>query len=377
MVRRSIPPALAMAWCLTVGGAGLAGCLARLEVDGLEQGALANADAEAGAEPNDGGAADGEARDAEAPGRTLVIRQIYGGGGLPGARLDRDFVELFNASSAPQTLEGLSLQIAGPSAPFAAPVVRLPALVVAPGRSLTVAFGAEPDASGEAFVADLAQARTPVPDVAGKVALVRGNVALGCGADAGPCGAERIVDLVGYGEGVSVHEGNGAAPSLSSALAAHRRDEGCADTDDNREDFTADVPEPRNLESEARPCEPIDGGAEELDASLDAREAGPREAGPRDAGPREARPRDAAAREAAPRDDDADEADRPSSAPAGELEAELAPEASSAGCALAPDSTPRSTAGGLATVALALACATRRASRRRHLDPEPEDSTSP
>ena len=153
------------------------------------------------------------------------------------------------------------------------PVVRLPAIVV-PRKYVTVAFGASTDAAGAPVDSDLALSRVRLPEGAGKIALVQGLTALGCGTVEDPCDADRIVDLVGYGEGVSAYEGSGAAPAISVALAVLRRDEGCTDTDDNRDDFVADEPRPRNLQSEAHACEPSDAGLAS-DAAPGPRRRGP------------------------------------------------------------------------------------------------------
>jgi hypothetical protein len=48
----------------------------------------------------------------------VVISQVYGGGGNSGAPYQNDFIELFNAGSTPQSLQGWSVQYA--SAPVAA-----------------------------------------------------------------------------------------------------------------------------------------------------------------------------------------------------------------------------------------------------------------
>src|SRR5688500_17266930 len=41
---------------------------------------------------------------------TIVISQVYGGGGNSGATLKNDFVELFNRSNAPVSVEGWTIQ---------------------------------------------------------------------------------------------------------------------------------------------------------------------------------------------------------------------------------------------------------------------------
>ena len=46
---------------------------------------------------------------------SVVISQVYGGGGNSGAPYNGDFIELFNRSSAPASLSGWSVQYASAS----------------------------------------------------------------------------------------------------------------------------------------------------------------------------------------------------------------------------------------------------------------------
>ena len=95
----------------------------------------------------------------------------------------------------------------------------------------------------------------------GKVALVLGDASLGCNGGSTPCSPdalERIVDLVGYGTGLSTganfFEGPRRHRCISQFLAAFRADGGCTDTDDNGDDFSTATPAPRNTASELNSC---------------------------------------------------------------------------------------------------------------------------
>src|ERR1700685_3254460 len=55
---------------------------------------------------------------ASAASTTLVISQVYGGGGNSGATLKNDFIEIFNLSSAPISLNGYSVQYASATGNF-------------------------------------------------------------------------------------------------------------------------------------------------------------------------------------------------------------------------------------------------------------------
>jgi Tfp pilus assembly major pilin PilA len=121
--------------------------------------------------------------------------------------------------------------------------------VLAPGRYFLVQQAAgtggtqqlpAPDAAG-----NIAMAAN-----AGKVALVRNDAAL---SGACPLGAS-VADFVGYGGGVSCSEGSGAAPAPGNTTASIRKDEGCADTDNNASDFAAGQPAPRNSAVPAHAC---------------------------------------------------------------------------------------------------------------------------
>jgi predicted extracellular nuclease len=196
----------------------------------------------------------------------LVIRQVYGGGSNSGAPLSHDFIELFNRSSVPVSLAGLSLQYAsatgtGNFGATATQLTPLPDVTLAPGQSFLVQ-----QAGGSAG------APLPAPDfvddtpialsaTAGKVALVRQTTTLGCNGGSAPCSSEaeaRILDLVGYGS-ANYAEGS-AAPAASNATAILRALDGCADTNDNAADFTAAAPAPRNSASGAIVCDGAAGG---------------------------------------------------------------------------------------------------------------------
>jgi uncharacterized protein len=182
----------------------------------------------------------------------IVISQVFGGGGNSGAPFNRDYVELFNRSSATVSLDGLSIQTASASADFTGGnVVALSGAIPAGGYYL-IALDNGP--VGE---------NLPPPDKVstetlgltdGKVALVPGILPLGCGGSA-RCGKDKLLDLVGYG-GSSDFEGSDKAPALDAAHAALRKNNGCTDADDNSKDFKPEAPNPRNSATALAPCPP-------------------------------------------------------------------------------------------------------------------------
>lgn len=176
----------------------------------------------------------------------VVISQVYGGGGNAGAYYRNDFVELFNRGAAPVGLKGWSVQYA-PSSGGSWSVTALPAVTLQPGQYLLVQGAA--GAGGTAAL--------PAADVTGTLALAAtaGRVLLAntAAAVAGP-GAPSVVDLVGFGPAGTAHEGAGPAVAPSNTMAILRARDGCADTDDNRADFAAAMPAPRNGASAFNLC---------------------------------------------------------------------------------------------------------------------------
>ena len=124
---------------------------------------------------------------------TIVISQVYGGGGNSGATLTNDFIELFNRGNTAVSLNGWSVQYAS-SAGTTWAVTPLTNVMLQPGQYYLVQ-----EAAGAGGTTPL-----PLPDATGttamsattaKVALVNTTVAL---SGTCPAGAS-LVDLIGYG----------------------------------------------------------------------------------------------------------------------------------------------------------------------------------
>lgn len=168
----------------------------------------------------------------------VVISQIYGGGGNSGSQYRNDFIELFNRSTAPVSLNGWSVQYASSTGSSWA-VTPLPALTLQPGQYLLVQ-----EAAGTGGTTSL-----PSPEATGTLALsaTAGKVVLSSGTSAvSSVTAASVLDAVGFGNGTSGFEG--AAPSVapSNTMAILRANNGCTDTDNSRADFAASAPAPRN-----------------------------------------------------------------------------------------------------------------------------------
>ncbi|GII84963.1 hypothetical protein Ssi03_29530 [Sphaerisporangium siamense] len=186
---------------------------------------------------------------------TVVISQVYGGGGNSGAPLTNDFVELFNRSGSAVSLDGWSLQYASATGTgnFAAGKLNL-AGSLAPGQYHLVQLAAGTTPSGSLPAPD-ATGTLNLSGTAGKVALVRSADGLACNGGSAPCSADQralLADLVGYGT-ANFSEGT-PAPALTNATAGLRGEHGCADTDDNAADLTTGAPAPRNSATTPAPC---------------------------------------------------------------------------------------------------------------------------
>ncbi len=181
----------------------------------------------------------------------VVVSQIYGGGGNAGATFRNDYVELFNAGSATVDVSGWTVQYAT----AAGTTWQTTALsgTIAPGRYYLIQLASNADVGAALPPAD-ATGTSNLGGTSGKIALARGAAALTCGASAGSCSADPLVeDLVGYGS-TSDFEGAGSAAGLSNTSAALRANDGCTDTGDNATDFAAGAPAPRNSASPANLC---------------------------------------------------------------------------------------------------------------------------
>ncbi|WP_069169508.1 endonuclease/exonuclease/phosphatase family protein [Streptomyces griseus] len=184
-----------------------------------------------------------------APSSTVVISEVYGGGGNSGATLTRDFIELANAGSGTFGLSGLSVQYL-PGSPSAGSLWQVSALTgsVAPGGRYLVAQAAGTGGTVALPAAD-ATGTVAMSASSGTVALVSGTTPLTCRTVADCAADTRIVDLVGYGSAV-VREGSGPAAG-ASATASVARGASLADTDDNAADLTAGTPTPVNAAGES------------------------------------------------------------------------------------------------------------------------------
>jgi predicted extracellular nuclease len=180
---------------------------------------------------------------AQAASTTLVINEVYGGGGSAGAVRQRDFVELRNVGDSPVDLQGMSLQSRAAGATgVATTVFPLPPAQLGPDETFLVAGAAgtagaalpTPDAtSGLSFLVNTGQvwlADTTEP--------IDPNTRAGfAGAAAGP----GIVDFFGWGLPATSFEGQ-QGPGTGTTTSAQRKTD--VDADNNMSDFSLLTPTP-------------------------------------------------------------------------------------------------------------------------------------
>jgi uncharacterized protein len=187
---------------------------------------------------------------AQAVSTSVMVAEVYGGGGNSGATLTHDFIEV-GSSGADLNLTGWSVQYL-PASPSPSPtsqwqVTPLSGTVASNGRYLVQ------EARGAGGTTPL-----PTPDASGTiamsasggtVALVNTTTRLTC-LTAADCAADgRIVDLVGYG-GAVVRETSPTAATSNTTSAARPA---LTDTDNNAADFTVGAPTPQNSSDEPPP----------------------------------------------------------------------------------------------------------------------------
>ena len=170
----------------------------------------------------------------------VLISQVYGGGGDSGSTLNSDYVEIYNRSVATVNLVGWSVQYAAASG--ATWSVGNLSGSIGPGKYHLVKLAG--GANGAALPTADSTPTTSINMSAtqGKVALRNTTTSF---TGSSPIGQAGLQDFLGYGT-ANAYEGSGAAPSPSKTKAIFRSGGGAGDTGDNKADFAASTPNPRN-----------------------------------------------------------------------------------------------------------------------------------
>lgn len=200
----------------------------------------------------------------------VVISQVYGGGGATTGTpaYKYDYVELFNRSATPASLDGYSLQYGSSNGNFSSVYAFQTGTSIGAGKYLLIKLGTITATTlGSDFTADFSYPSISMAATSGKVALANISTTLGCGSTAttapNPCilPDARIVDLVAYGAsnngegGTTVNNGS----ALDSTKGGVRKSNGCQDSNNNNNDFNVAAGSlliPRNGNSPANPCDP-------------------------------------------------------------------------------------------------------------------------
>lgn len=179
---------------------------------------------------------------------TIVLSQIYGGGGNSGAPFRNDFIEIFNNGTAAVNLAGWSVQYASATASTWS-VTPLTTVTLLPGQYYLIQESSG-GSNGVTLPAPDTTGTIAMAAASGKVALVRNSTAL-----TGACPNDpNIVDLVGYGSTANCFKGSAPAPAASNTNALLRAANGCTDTGNNTVDFVTGPPNPRNTNFLPRIC---------------------------------------------------------------------------------------------------------------------------
>ncbi len=183
---------------------------------------------------------------------SIVISQVYGGGGNSGANYRNDFIELFNRGTNAVIVNGWSVQYA--SASGSAWQVTPLSGTIAPGGHYLIqeAAGA---GGGEPLPLPDATGSIPISVSGGKIALLSNSVSLAVSC---PIGAANLMDFVGYGSANCAE--TAPAESHSNTTSIRRNFNGCMETDNNGTDFSEAAVLPRNGHYVTHRCDiPPDG----------------------------------------------------------------------------------------------------------------------
>ncbi len=186
----------------------------------------------------------------------LVISQMYGGGGNSGAPFTNDFVELYNPTASPISLNGLSLQYAAAtSASWNS--VSLPNVSVAPAHYFLIQAAAgttvtniplSPSADFVVPATGSSGNALNFSATSGKVVIANGTAALAVSCPP----ASAYIAFIGYGPTANCFEGTSPAPAPTNTTADIRVSL-TVDNVNNATDFNTGTPTPHNSGSPAVP----------------------------------------------------------------------------------------------------------------------------
>ncbi|RYF10192.1 MAG: T9SS type A sorting domain-containing protein [Flavobacteriales bacterium] len=178
----------------------------------------------------------------------IVINEIYTGGGILGATLTNDFIELKNIGSSPASLTGASIQY-GPATGAFTQYHTIPNITLGAGQTYLIQEGSDGGGIINLLNPNLIvnvvlnfNGANPTVGAGISIGFTSGKVALASNTTqvTGPT-ASNVLDFVGYGS-ADQYEGAGAAPS-PTILNSITRISG--DTNRNNIDFTIALASPQ------------------------------------------------------------------------------------------------------------------------------------
>ena len=178
----------------------------------------------------------------------IVINEIYTGGGILGATLTNDFIELKNIGSSPASLTGASIQY-GPASGAFTQYHTIPNITLGAGQTYLIQEGSDGGGIINLLNPNLIvnvvlnfNGANPTVGAGISIGFTSGKVALASNTTqvTGPT-ASNVLDFVGYGS-ADQYEGAGAAPS-PTILNSITRISG--DTNRNNIDFTIALASPQ------------------------------------------------------------------------------------------------------------------------------------
>jgi phosphatidylserine/phosphatidylglycerophosphate/cardiolipin synthase-like enzyme len=194
----------------------------------------------------------------------VVISEVYGGGGNSGATLKNDFIELYNPTTSPISINGWSVQYASATGSWSASNITPLTGTIAPHGFFLIQ-----EAQGTGGSINL-----PTPDAqgsiamgasSGKVALVNSTTAITGKGD------PSVIDFVGYGAANEFEGSTSGTSVLSNTKSAERKASSTStnttmesggseelagngyDSNNNAADFIIRTPQPQNSASPTEP----------------------------------------------------------------------------------------------------------------------------
>lgn len=170
----------------------------------------------------------------------VVISQVFGGNGASNA-YNTDYVELYNPTSGDISLTGYYLQYGGATsttAPSSSNIAALSGTIKA-GRYFLVQGATSTGGNSIPTPDCVPTTLINLSGTAGRLVLATSSTGVTSATDS------AVVDFVGFGTTAVWYEGSGPAAAPSTTTATFRTPSG-NDTNDNKNDFVAGTPNPRN-----------------------------------------------------------------------------------------------------------------------------------